>query len=111
MINQNSIQSEIKCRLKSDISCYHSILTHLFSRLLSKNLNIKLYKTIRLPVVLHLKRGLLYQGINAGKQDPEPKRNADGCRLGFKMKNFIVCTVHLIELGWWNLVDWNGQVM
>ena len=37
--NQNSIQNEIKCRLKAGNSCYYSVQTFLYSRLLSKNLN------------------------------------------------------------------------
>ena len=43
--NQNSIQEEIKCRLKAGNSCYYSVQTLLSSRLVSKNLKIKIYKT------------------------------------------------------------------
>jgi hypothetical protein len=50
---QNSIQEEIKSILKSGNACYHLMQHLLSSSLLSKNLNIKLYKTIILPVVLH----------------------------------------------------------
>ena len=53
LTNQNSIQEEIKCRLKAENSCYYSVQTHLSSRLLSKNLKIKIYKTIILLVVLY----------------------------------------------------------
>ena len=53
LTNQNSIQEEIKCRLKAGNSCYYSVQTLLSSRLLSKNLKIKIYKTIILPVVLY----------------------------------------------------------
>ena len=53
MTNQNSIQEEIKCRLKTGNSCYYSVQTLLSSGLLSKNLKIKIYKTIILPVVLY----------------------------------------------------------
>ena len=52
LTNQNSIQEEIKWRLKAGNSCYYSLQTLLSSRLLSKNLKIKIYKTI-LSVVLH----------------------------------------------------------
>ena len=48
-----SIQGEIKCRLKAGNSCYYSVKTLLSSRLLFKNLKIKIYKTIILPVVLY----------------------------------------------------------
>ena len=53
MANQNSIQEEIQCRLKAGNSCYYSVETLLSSRLLSKNLKIKIYKTILLAVVLY----------------------------------------------------------
>jgi len=51
LTNENSIQEEIKSRLKS--VCYHSVQNILSSSLLSKNLNIRIYKTVILPVVLH----------------------------------------------------------
>ena len=46
------VAEDIKCRLKAGNSCYYSVQTLLSSRLLSKNLKIKIYKTIILPVVL-----------------------------------------------------------
>jgi len=49
----NSIQEEIKSRLKSGNACYHSVQNLLSSSLLSKNLKIKIYGTIILPVVLY----------------------------------------------------------
>jgi len=51
--DQNSIQEEIKSRLKLGNACYHSVQNLLSSRLLSKNLKIKIYRTIILPVVLY----------------------------------------------------------
>ena len=51
--NQNSIEEEIKCRLKVGNSCYYSVQTLFSSCLFSKNLKIKIYKTIMLPVVLY----------------------------------------------------------
>jgi len=50
---QNSIQEKIKSRLKEGDACYHSVQNLLSSSLLSKNINIKIYRTIILPVVLH----------------------------------------------------------
>jgi len=50
---ENSIQEEIKCRLKSGNACYYSVQNLLSSRLLSKNLKIKIYRTIILPAVLY----------------------------------------------------------
>ena len=67
LTNQNSIQEEIKCRLKVGNSCYYSVQTLLSSRLLSKNLKIKIYKTIILPVLLYgCETGYLTLGRNAG---------------------------------------------
>jgi hypothetical protein len=51
--NQNFIQVEVKSRLRLGNACYHSMQKHLSSRLLSKNLKIKIYRTIILPVVLY----------------------------------------------------------
>src|SRR5215813_11172196 len=50
---QNSIQEEVKSRLKSGNACYYSVQNLLSSRLLSKNLKIRIYRTIILPVVLY----------------------------------------------------------
>jgi hypothetical protein len=52
LMNQNSIQGEIKSRLKSGDVCYHSVQDVLPSSLLSKNTKIKIYRTIILPVFL-----------------------------------------------------------
>jgi len=52
-INQNSIQEEIKSRLKSGNACYHSVQNLSSSSLLSKNIKIKIYRTIILHVVLY----------------------------------------------------------
>ena len=43
LTNQNSIQEEIKSRLKLGNACYYSVQNLLSSRLLSKNLKIKIY--------------------------------------------------------------------
>ena len=53
LTNQNSIQEEIKSRLKSGNACYRSVQNLLSSSLLSKNLKIKIYRTIILAVVLY----------------------------------------------------------
>ena len=50
LTNQNSIAEEIKSRLRSGNACYHSVQNLLSSRLLSKSLRIKIYRTIILPV-------------------------------------------------------------
>jgi hypothetical protein len=51
--NQNLIQEEIQRRLNSDNACYHSVQNLLSSRLLSKNVKVRIYKTIILTVVQH----------------------------------------------------------
>jgi hypothetical protein len=49
----NLIQEEIKRRLNFGYACYHLVQNRLSSRLLSKNLKHRIYKTIILPVVLY----------------------------------------------------------
>jgi hypothetical protein len=49
LTNQNYIPEEIKNRLKSGNACCHSVKNLLSSSLLSKNLKIKIYRTIVLP--------------------------------------------------------------
>ena len=51
--DQNSVQDEIRSRLKLGNACYHSVQNLLSSRLLSKNLKIKIYRTLILPMVLY----------------------------------------------------------
>jgi hypothetical protein len=52
--NKNLIQEKIKRRLNSGNACYHSVQNLLCSRLLSTNLNIRIYKTIIFPIVLYV---------------------------------------------------------
>ena len=51
--DKNSIAEEVKSSLRSGNACHHSVQNLLSSRLLSKNLKIKIYRTIILPVVLY----------------------------------------------------------
>jgi hypothetical protein len=53
LTNQNSIQKEIKGRLKLGNACYISVKNLLSSRLLSKNLTIKIYRNIIVSFVLY----------------------------------------------------------
>jgi len=53
LTNRNSIAEEIKSRLRSGNACYDSVQNLLSSRLLSKNLKIKIYRTIILSFVLY----------------------------------------------------------
>jgi hypothetical protein len=47
------MQEEIKSRLNSGNACYHLVQSVLSSRLLSRNVKVKIYKTIILPLVLY----------------------------------------------------------
>jgi hypothetical protein len=51
--NQNDIHDEIRNRVNSGNACYYSVQNLLFSRLISKNLKIKIYKTVILPDALY----------------------------------------------------------
>jgi hypothetical protein len=53
LTDRNDIYDEIKSRLNSGNACYYSVQNLLSFRLISKNLEIKLYKTVILPVMLY----------------------------------------------------------
>jgi hypothetical protein len=53
LTNENSLYEEIKRIFKSGNACYHSVQNLLSSSLLSKNVKIKIYRTIILPVILY----------------------------------------------------------
>jgi hypothetical protein len=50
---QRHIHEEIKSRLNSGNACYYSFQNLLSFRLISKNIKIKIYKTVIFPVVLY----------------------------------------------------------
>ena len=50
LTNQNSIQEEFKSRFKSGNTCYLSVQNPLSSSLLSKNMQMKIYRTLILRV-------------------------------------------------------------
>ena len=98
--NTNSIQEEIKCRLKAGNSCYYSVQTLLTSRLLSKNLKIK-RQTMILSIVpwsLTLREERRLRILKAGSLGKY--LGSRGMRIrsgeGSTMRNYIVCTVRLI---------------
>jgi hypothetical protein len=47
------MHKEIKSRLNSGNACCHSVQSLLSSRLLSRNIKVKIYKTVILPVLLY----------------------------------------------------------
>ena len=52
LTNQSSLQEEIKSRLKSGNDCYHSAQNPLSSSLISKNVKIKINRSIIFPTLL-----------------------------------------------------------
>ena len=94
-INQNYIQEEIKCRLKAR----NSLQTLLCSRLLSKNLTIKVCKKLILLFVLYGCEAwslALREGLRLWVFENRILRRMFGPKRDPQMRNFIVCTVHLI---------------
>jgi hypothetical protein len=53
LTEQNCIYEEIKSRLNSGNACYRSVQSLLSSRLLCRNVKVKTYETVILPVVLY----------------------------------------------------------
>jgi hypothetical protein len=53
LTDKNYIHEEIKSRLNSGNACNHSVQNLLSFCLLSRNVKVKIYKTITLPVVLY----------------------------------------------------------
>jgi hypothetical protein len=51
LTDQNCVNKEVKSRLNSGNACHHSVQSLLSSRLLSRNVKVKICKTIILPVV------------------------------------------------------------
>jgi hypothetical protein len=105
--NQNVIQGEIKRRLNSGNACYHSVQYLLSCRLLSKNLKIRLYKTIILPMVLYecetwsltlreVHRLKLFEN-RVLRRIFEPKRDGvKGKRENCKTRSFVICTLRQV---------------
>jgi hypothetical protein len=53
LTDQNCIHEDIKSRLNSGNACYHSVQSLLSSRLLPRNVKVKIYKTIIVTLVLY----------------------------------------------------------
>jgi hypothetical protein len=53
LTDQNRMHEEINSRLNSGNACYRSVQSLLSLRLLSRNLQVKMYSTLILPVVLY----------------------------------------------------------
>jgi hypothetical protein len=53
LMDRNCIHEEIRSRLNLGNACYHAVQNLLSSCVLSRNVKIRIYKTIILPVVLY----------------------------------------------------------
>jgi len=103
----NSTQEEIKSRLKSGNACYHSVKNVLSSSMLSKYLQIKIYRNIILPVILYgcetwsltlrEERKLrvfdnrVLRRIFGSKRD-----EVTGNGENYIMKSLVICTAHTV---------------
>jgi hypothetical protein len=105
--NQNFIQEEIKRKLNLDNACYHSFQNLLSYHLPSKNITIRVHRTIILPVVLYVCAtwSLTLREVNklrmfekrVLRKISRPKR--DEVTGGWKnciMRSFITCTLHQV---------------
>jgi hypothetical protein len=97
--------------LKLGNACYYSVQNLLFCRLLSKNLKIKIYRTIIFPLVfygceawsltlrderrLKLFENRVLRGIFGPKRD-----EVTGNGENYTMKSLKICTPYPILYGW-----------
>jgi len=109
--NQNSIQEEIKSGLKLGNACYYSVHNLSSSSLLSKNLEINIYRTIILPVVLYGyetwsrtlrdERRLRVFENRVLRRVFGPKRDeVKGNGENYIMSSLVICTPYPILCGW-----------
>jgi len=109
LTNQNSIQEEIKSRLKVGNACYRSVQNLLSSILLSKNLKVKIHRTMILPLVLYefetwlltlrekcrlrVFENRVLRRIFGPKRDEVTGGGGGG---NYIMRNLMICTAHPI---------------
>jgi hypothetical protein len=108
-----NIEEEVKCRLNSGNACYHSLQNLLSSSLLSKNLKIKIYRTIILLVVLYgcetwsliLRKGrslrvfenrVLRRVFGTKRDEVTGECNAEN----YIMRSLVICTTYPILREW-----------
>jgi hypothetical protein len=117
LTDQNCIHEEIKSRLNLGNACYHSVQSLLSSCLLSRNVKVKIFKTIILPVVLYgcetwwsLKlreeHRLRVFETRVLRRIFGPKRD----EVTGKLRNFIICTHSQISLGKSRRMRWVGHM-
>jgi hypothetical protein len=109
LTNKNDIHVEIKSRLNSGNACYYSVQNLLSSSLISKNLKIKIYKTVILQVMLN---GCETWSLTLREEHRlrvfenrvlmrifGPKREEDGSWRKLHNDEFTACILHRILLG------------
>jgi hypothetical protein len=102
--NQNCTHEEITSRLNIWNAWYHSVQNLLYPHLPSKNLKVKIYKTIILPVVLYgCESWSLTQReghiLRVFKNRMLKRRMWQEAGEDFIMRSSIICTFHQILLG------------
>ena len=104
LTNKNSIQEDIKSRLKLGNACYYSVQNLLSSSLLHKKLKIKIYRTIILPVVLYgcetwwltLRDERRLRVFENRVLRDEIKGNGEN----YIMRSLVICTPYPTLCGW-----------
>jgi len=111
LTSKNSIQEEIKSRLKVGNACYYSVQNLLSSSLLSKKLKIKIYRTIILPVVLYgcetwsltlreERRLRVFENRVLRRVFGHKRDEVTGNGENYIMRSLVICTPYRILCGW-----------
>jgi hypothetical protein len=115
--NRNLIQEEIRRILNSGNACYHSAQNLLSSRLPSKNIKIRTYKTIILRVILNRCENwslILWEEHRVRVFENRMMRRIFGQKReevaeNCMMESFITCTLHQVKLERSSRVGCDGQ--
>jgi len=122
LTNQNSIEEEIKSRLRSGSACYHSVQHLLSSRLLSKNLKIKIYRNLILlvvlygcetwPLTLQEERKLkVFEKMVLRRTGPRRDEvTGEWRRLHNEELNDLYCSLNIVRVIKWRRIRWAGHV-
>jgi hypothetical protein len=113
---------KIRSRLNSGNASYRAVQHLLSSRLLSRNVKIKIYKTTVLPVVLYgcetwsltLREDIDWGCLRTGcKGEYLDLRGMKWQVVGVNsiMRSCMVCTLHPVLLGWSGQGWWDGRGM
>jgi hypothetical protein len=109
---QNCVHKEIKGRLHFEDACYRSVQSLLGSHILSKNLKIKIYKTIIFPLFCMGMKPSLSLSLSLREYhrlrvfENRVLRRIFECKRKWReagevciIRSFITCTLHQILLG------------